>query len=143
MRLNTLSPAEGAKKSARRLGRGIGSGRGKTCGHGHKGQLARAGGNVRPGFEGGQTPMYRRLPKQGFTCLKSRFHQELRLSELAVFSPDQVITLDLLKMAGMVKGFIRSVKIFVDRPIEGTRQVHGLPSSSGAKAYLIEVASAE
>lgn len=143
MRLNTLSPAEGAKHSARRLGRGIGSGRGKTCGKGHKGQHARAGGGVRPGFEGGQTPMYRRLPKQGFTCLKSRFHQEVRLSALAVFAEDQVITLDILKQVGIVKSFIRSVKIFVDRPIEGKRQIQGLPSSSGAKAYLTEVAPAE
>jgi large subunit ribosomal protein L15 len=87
--------------------------------------------------------MYRRLPKQGFICLKSRFHQEVRLSSLAIFDEQQVITLDILKDAGIVKSFKRTVKIFMDRPIEGKRQIQGLPASSGAQAYLTEVVSAD
>ena len=82
MRLNTLSPAEGAKHSAKRLGRGIGSGLGKTGGRGHKGQKSRTGGGVRRGFEGGQMPLYRRLPKFGFTSMKSAVTAEVRLNEL-------------------------------------------------------------
>lgn len=142
MRLNTLSPARGAKRASRRLGRGIGSGRGKTCGHGHKGQLARSGGSIQPGFEGGQTPMYRRVPKQGFTSYKGRFHQQVRLSSLAMFAPDQVITLDLLKEAGLIRDLVKTVKVFLDRPLEGTRQIQGIPVSRGAKAYLTEIATA-
>lgn len=142
MRLNTLSPARGSKRDARRLGRGIGSGRGKTCGHGHKGQLARSGGSIQPGFEGGQTPLYRRVPKQGFKSYKGRFHQEVRLSSLFVFGPDQVITLELLKEVGLVKSFVRSVKVFLDRPVEGTLKIQGIPASRGAKTYLTDVAPA-
>ena len=82
MRLNTLSPTEGAKHSAKRLGRGIGSGLGKTGGRGHKGQKSRTGGGVRRGFEGGQMPLYRRLPKFGFTSMKSAVTAEVRLNEL-------------------------------------------------------------
>ena len=83
MRLNTLSPAEGSKHAAKRLGRGIGSGLGKTAGRGHKGQNSRSGGGVRRGFEGGQMPLYRRLPKFGFTSRKAMVTAEVRLSDLA------------------------------------------------------------
>ena len=83
MRLNTLSPAEGSKKAGKRLGRGIGSGLGKTGGRGHKGQKSRSGGGVRRGFEGGQMPLYRRLPKFGFTSRKAAITAEVRLSDLA------------------------------------------------------------
>ena len=87
MRLNTLSPAEGSKKAGKRLGRGIGSGLGKTGGRGHKGQKSRAGGFHKVGFEGGQMPLYRRLPKRGFTSLTHRFVEEVRLSDLDASVP--------------------------------------------------------
>ena len=90
MRLNTLSPAEGATHAPKRVGRGIGSGLGKTCGRGHKGQKSRSGGSVKPGFEGGQMPLQRRLPKFGFTSRKAAFVAEVRLSELAKVGADVV-----------------------------------------------------
>ena len=101
MRLNTLSPAEGAKHSAKRLGRGIGSGLGKTGGRGHKGQKSRTGGGVRRGFEGGQMPLYRRLPKFGFTSLKSFRVAEIRLNDLAKVD-GEVVTLEALKAANVI-----------------------------------------
>src|SRR5437762_1331054 len=103
MRLNTLQPALGSKTPAKRLGRGIGSGKGKTCGKGHKGQKARAGGYHKVGFEGGQMPLQRRIPKSGFRTQKSLFHEELRLSDLNLLE-DAIIDLTLLK----AKGFIRA-----------------------------------
>ena len=93
MRLNTLKPADGSNKDRKRVGRGIGSGLGKTCGRGHKGQKSRAGGFHKVGFEGGQMPLQRRLPKMGFSSRKSRFVDELRLNELALVDAD-VIDLD-------------------------------------------------
>src|SRR5476651_2908215 len=101
MRLNTLSPAEGAKQAPRRVGRGIGSGLGKTAGRGHKGQNSRSGGGVRRGFEGGQMPLYRRLPKFGFTSRKSAITAEIRLSDLAKVD-GEVIDLNVLKAANIV-----------------------------------------
>ena len=95
MRLNTLSPAEGSKKAAKRVGRGIGSGLGKTCGRGHKGQKSRSGGSVKPGFEGGQMPLQRRLPKFGFTSRIARYVTEIRLNELAKIEAE-VIDLQML-----------------------------------------------
>ena len=90
MRLNTLSPAEGSTHAPKRVGRGIGSGLGKTCGRGHKGQKSRSGGSVKPGFEGGQMPLQRRLPKFGFTSRKAAFVAEVRLSELASMKVDVI-----------------------------------------------------
>ena len=98
MHLNSLSPAPGSTKPRRRVGRGIGSGLGKTCGSGHKGQKARSGGGVRPGFEGGQMPLQRRLPKYGFTSRVGRITAEVRTSELANLTAD-VIDLDALRAA--------------------------------------------
>ncbi|MGL6214717.1 50S ribosomal protein L15, partial [Billgrantia desiderata] len=96
MKLNTLSPAPGSKHAEKRVGRGIGSGLGKTGGRGHKGQKSRSGGTVKPGFEGGQMPLQRRLPKFGFTSMKSLVSEEVRLSELAKVEGDEV-TLETLK----------------------------------------------
>lgn len=112
MRLNTLSPAEGSAKAVKRRGRGIGSGLGKTCGRGHKGQKARSGGYHRVGFEGGQMPLHRRLPKFGFTSRKSLVTQEIRTGELAKLK-ESVISLDSLKNSGLITKNMRYVKIML------------------------------
>lgn len=134
MRLNSLSPAEGAKHSAKRLGRGIGSGLGKTGGRGHKGQKSRTGGGVRRGFEGGQMPLYRRLPKFGFTSLKALHVAEVRLSELA--KVDGVITLEALKQANVITKDILSAKVILSGKIEKAVVVKGLGVTKGAKAAI-------
>lgn len=135
MRLNTLSPAEGAKHSAKRLGRGIGSGLGKTGGRGHKGQKSRTGGGVRRGFEGGQMPLYRRLPKFGFTSLKSLHSAEIRLDELAQVDGNE-ITLDALKAANVITKDILSAKIILSGKVEKAVVVKGLGVTKGAKAAI-------
>lgn len=117
MRLNTLKPADGSNKDRKRVGRGIGSGLGKTCGRGHKGQKSRAGGFHKVGFEGGQMPLQRRLPKMGFSSRKSRFVDELRLNELALVDAD-VIDLDSLKAANLISREVLSVKVFASGSIE-------------------------
>ncbi len=101
MQLNTVKPAEGSKKAARRVGRGIGSGLGKTAGRGHKGQKSRAGGYHKVGFEGGQMPLQRRLPKRGFKSALLKYNAELTLSELQAFGADEIDLL-ALKAAGLV-----------------------------------------
>ena len=116
MRLNTLSPAEGAKHSAKRLGRGIGSGLGKTGGRGHKGQKSRTGGGVRRGFEGGQMPLYRRLPKFGFTSMKSAVTAEVRLN---------ILTKD-----------IQFAKVILAGEVKSAVTVRGLRVTKGAKAAI-------
>ncbi|OOH89089.1 50S ribosomal protein L15 [Pasteurellaceae bacterium 15-036681] len=135
MRLNSLSPAEGAKHSTKRLGRGIGSGLGKTGGRGHKGQKSRTGGGVRRGFEGGQMPLYRRLPKFGFTSLKSLHVAEVRLNELAKVEGN-VVTLDALKAANVITKDILSAKVIFSGKIEKAVVVKGLGVTKGAKAAI-------
>lgn len=135
MRLNTLSPAEGAKHSAKRLGRGIGSGLGKTGGRGHKGQKSRTGGGVRRGFEGGQMPLYRRLPKFGFTSLKALHVAEIRLSDLAKVDGN-VVTLDALKAANVITKDILSAKVILSGKVEKAVVVKGLGVTKGAKAAI-------
>src|SRR5579864_2210189 len=110
MRLNTLQPAKGAKTPAKRLGRGIGSGKGKTCGRGHKGQRARAGGFHKVGFEGGQMPLQRRIPKSGFRSAKALYRQEIRLSDLNTASADQ-FDLEKLIELGLVNKNVKQVKV--------------------------------
>jgi large subunit ribosomal protein L15 len=100
MQLNTLKPAEGSKKARRRVGRGIGSGLGKTAGRGHKGQKSRSGGFHKVGFEGGQMPLHRRLPKRGFTMIDDHLHAEVRLSDLQALPVDE-IDVQVLKAAGV------------------------------------------
>ena len=134
MRLNSLSPAEGAKHNAKRLGRGIGSGLGKTGGRGHKGQKSRTGGGVRRGFEGGQMPLYRRLPKFGFTSLKALHVAVVRLSELA--KVDGVVTLEALKQANIITKDILSAKVILSGKIEKAVVVKGLGVTKGAKAAI-------
>ncbi|WP_409500779.1 50S ribosomal protein L15 [Mannheimia glucosida] len=135
MRLNSLSPAEGAKHSAKRLGRGIGSGLGKTGGRGHKGQKSRTGGGVRRGFEGGQMPLYRRLPKFGFTSLKSFHVAEIRLNDLAKVDGNEV-TLETLKAANVITKDILSAKVILAGKIEKAVVVKGLRVTKGAKAAI-------
>ena len=138
MRLNTLSPAEGAKKTSKRVGRGIGSGKGKTAGRGHKGQKARSGGYHKIGFEGGQMPLQRRLPKFGFASRKAKVTAEVRLSALARLE-DEVIDFETLQKSGLVGANIQHVKIIKDQAIEKAITLRGLAVSAGAKAAIESV----
>ncbi|MBW7985009.1 50S ribosomal protein L15 [Enterobacillus tribolii] len=135
MRLNTLSPAEGSKHASKRLGRGIGSGLGKTGGRGHKGQKSRSGGGVRRGFEGGQMPLYRRLPKFGFTSRKAMVTAEIRLSDLARMEGD-VIDLNALKAANVIGPQIEFAKIMLSGEINRAVTVRGLRVTKGARAAI-------
>ena len=135
MRLNTLSPAAGSKPSKKRVGRGIGSGLGKTGGRGHKGQKSRSGGSVRPGFEGGQMPLKQRLPKFGFTSRKSLVSTEVRLAELAKVTGD-VVDLNSLKAANVITKNIEFVKIVLSGDLSKAVTVKGLRVTKGAKAAI-------
>lgn len=135
MRLNTLSPAAGSKPTAKRVGRGIGSGTGKTCGRGHKGQKARSGGGIRPGFEGGQMPLKQRLPKFGFTSRKSLVSDEVRTSELVKVTAD-VVTLETLKQAGVLARNIKHTKIVLSGDVTKAVTIQGLRVSKGARAAI-------
>ena len=135
MRLNNIKPADGHKHRARRVGRGIGSGLGKTCGRGHKGQKSRSGGSVRPGFEGGQMPLQKRLPKYGFTSRIGRVSDQIRGGELANIESD-VIDLAAIKAAGLVNSNILQVKVFLQGEINKAVTVKGLRVSAGARAAI-------
>ena len=135
MRLNTLKPAEGAKKARKRVGRGPGSGLGKMGGRGHKGQKSRSGGYHKVGFEGGQMPIQRRLPKFGFTSRKSLSRDEVRLSELNKVEAD-VIDLAALKAANIVNENVLTVKIILSGEIKRSVRVVGIPCTKGAKAAI-------
>jgi large subunit ribosomal protein L15 len=135
MRLNTLQPAFGAKKKAVRVGRGIGSGIGKTCGRGHKGQKARAGGFHKVGFEGGQMPLQRRLPKFGFHSRVNLNTYTLRLSDLNYLEPGEV-DLMILKASGIVPHNAQKVKFIQSGDVNGAYTLKDLNVSKGAKAYI-------
>lgn len=135
MRLNTLKPAAGAKKVGKRLGRGIGSGLGKTSGRGHKGQKARAGGFHKVGFEGGQMPLQRRLPKIGFRSQKAADSAEVRLNELAKVEGD-VVDLLALKAANIVGQEIKRVKVIASGSVEKAVTVKGVAVTKGARAAI-------
>ncbi len=135
MRLNTLSPAEGSRKERQRVGRGIGSGLGKTGGRGHKGQKSRSGGSVKPGFEGGQQPLQRRLPKYGFSSRKARFSAEIRLHELAKVEAD-VIDLAALKAADLIGGSIQRAKVVLSGDLAKAVTIKGLAVTKGARAAI-------
>lgn len=132
MNLNTLSPDPGSRPNRRRLGRGIGSGLGKTSGKGHKGQKARAGGYHKINFEGGQMPIQRRLPKMGFKSRVGKTIDEVNLSELAKLKAD-VITLDVLKEAGLVTKAIREVKVILSGELTTAIKLKGLRLTKGAR----------
>ena len=135
MRLNTLAPAPGAKNSGKRLGRGIGSGLGKTGGRGHKGQKSRSGGSVKPGFEGGQMPIQRRLPKFGFTSRVGLVSDQVTLSEIAKVEGDTV-SVETLKAAGLVKKDIQFVKVMKSGEISRAVTVSGVKVSKGAREAI-------
>ena len=135
MRLNSLKPVAGSRKPGKRVGRGIGSGHGKTCGRGHKGQKSRSGGFHKVGFEGGQMPLQRRLPKVGFTSRKSRFVAELRLHELGLVSAD-VIDLDALKQGNLVSRNVKRVKVIASGSLEKAVKLKGIQVTKGARAAI-------
>jgi large subunit ribosomal protein L15 len=135
MELNTIKPAAGAKKNRRRVGRGIGSGLGKTAGRGHKGQKARAGGFHKVGFEGGQMPLQRRLPKRGFLAVTIDKAVEVRSGDLAKV-PVETIDLEALKKAGVVPGDTKRAKIILAGKVEKAFKISGLGASKGAKAAI-------
>jgi large subunit ribosomal protein L15 len=135
MRLNTLKPAPGSKSSRHRVGRGIGSGWGKTAGRGHKGQKARAGGFHKVGFEGGQMPLYRRLPKRGFTSRTRRFVEAVRLSELQSIGVDEV-DLSVLKQAGIISTLALDARIIKSGEIARKVAVRGIGVTRGARAAI-------
>ena len=134
MDLNTIAPAVGATKNAKRVGRGIGSGFGKTCGRGHKGQKSRSGGFTKRGFEGGQQPLQRRLPKVGFSSRKGSTGTEIRLDTLAKLTGD--VDLLALKTAGIVSTRILRVKVINSGEITTAVTVKGLSVTAGAKQAI-------
>ncbi|WP_119343921.1 50S ribosomal protein L15 [Facilibium subflavum] len=135
MRLNEISPAPGSKPAAKRVGRGIGSGLGKTCGRGHKGQKARSGGYHKVGFEGGQMPLQRRLPKFGFTSRKGHLVAEVRLHEINDIAAE-AINLDVLKQAGIIRKDMLSARIIASGEITKAVTIDGIHCTKGAKAAI-------
>jgi large subunit ribosomal protein L15 len=135
MELNTIKPAEGSKKARRRVGRGIGSGLGKTAGRGHKGQKSRAGGYHKVGFEGGQMPLQRRLPKRGFKSLNLKFNDEVTLAQLEKLGAAEVDLLSL-KAAGLVTQRAKTVKVIKSGELTKAVKLTGIGATAGAKAAI-------
>jgi large subunit ribosomal protein L15 len=135
MQLNTIKPAEGSTHAKKRVGRGIGSGLGKTCGRGHKGQKSRAGGFHKVGFEGGQMPLQRRLPKRGFVSLTNHRNVEVRLSEIEALPVDQIDLLTL-KQAGIVPIDALSAKVILSGVVTRKLALSGVGATKGAKAAI-------
>jgi len=135
MRLNTIKPGEGSKKARKRVGRGIGSGLGKTCGRGHKGQKSRSGGFHKVGFEGGQMPLQRRLPKRGFNSLTRARNYQIRLADLENLPLDEIDLL-ALQVAGLVPGDALSAKVILAGAITRKITLKGVGATKGAKAAI-------
>jgi len=135
MELNSIKPASGAKHSKRRVGRGIGSGLGKTAGRGHKGQKSRAGGYHKVGFEGGQMPLQRRLPKRGFKSALLKYNAEVTLSQLQNLAVDEVDVL-VLKQAGLVADIVKNVKVIKSGELSKKVVLKGVGASAGALAII-------
>jgi large subunit ribosomal protein L15 len=135
MELNTIKPSEGSKKARRRVGRGIGSGLGKTAGRGHKGQKSRAGGYHKVGFEGGQMPMQRRLPKRGFKSHALKYNAEITLTDLQKLALAEVDML-VLKQAGLVRDRIKTVKVIKSGELSTKVALKGVGATAGAKAAI-------
>lgn len=135
MRLNTLRPAPGSRRAAKRVGRGIGSGMGKTAGRGHKGQKSRSGGTVAPGFEGGQMPLQKRLPKYGFTSRIARTTAQVRLGELNKVTGN-VIDVQALKDADVIRDDVRRVRVFLSGELGRAVTLKGIAASKGAREAI-------
>ena len=135
MQLNTIKPSEGSKKNRRRFGRGIGSGLGKTGGRGHNGQKSRAGGYHKVGFEGGQMPLQRRLPKRGFKSQQLKYNGEVTLADLQALGIDEV-DLQSLKQAGLVGELIKHVKVIKSGELSRKVTLKGVAATAGAKAAI-------
>lgn len=135
MRLNTLRPAEGSRPSGKRVGRGVGSGLGKTCGRGHKGQKSRSGGFHKVGFEGGQMPLQRRLPKRGFRSMSVSDTAEVRLHELARVAAE-TIDLEVLKAANIVPASAKRAKVIASGKLDRAVTLKGLALTKGARAAV-------
>ena len=135
MELNTIKPGEGSKRPRRRVGRGIGSGLGKTAGRGHKGQKSRAGGYHKVGFEGGQMPLQRRLPKRGFKSAALKFNAEVTLSDLQRLGAAEVDLLTL-KTAGLVREIVKNVKVIKSGELTQAVKLTGVGATAGAKAAI-------
>ena len=135
MELNKLSPASGSTKTKKRVGRGVASGWGKTCGSGHKGQKSRSGGKVKPGFEGGQMPLQMRLPKYGFTSRIGQVTSEVRTSELNKVEGGN-ISIETLKKSGVITSGTKRVKIMLSGKVEKKLTIQGLPVSKGAREAI-------
>ena len=135
MFLNTIQPAEGATHASRRVGRGIGSGLGKTGGRGHKGQKSRSGGFHKVGFEGGQMPLQRRLPKRGFKSLTAAANAEIRLNELNLLAVNEIDVL-VLKQAGLVPAAVSNVKVIASGELSKAVVLKGIKATKGAKAAI-------
>ncbi|OOY54823.1 50S ribosomal protein L15 [Solemya velum gill symbiont] len=135
MRLNTLSPAEGSRKDRKRVGRGIGSGVGKTCGRGHKGQKSRSGGFSKIGFEGGQMPLQRRLPKVGFKSRKAKITAELTLSEIAKVEAD-VVDMNALYEADILPHSMKRAKVILSGEISKAVTLQGIGATKGAREAI-------
>jgi large subunit ribosomal protein L15 len=135
MQINTIKPAEGSKKARRRVGRGIGSGLGKTAGRGHKGQSSRAGGYHKVGFEGGQMPLQRRLPKRGFKSAQLKYNGEVTLTDIERLGVDEVDLLTL-KASGLVREIVRTVKVIKSGELTRKVLLKGINATAGAKAAI-------
>lgn len=135
MRLNTLRPAPGSRRAAKRVGRGIGSGVGKTAGRGHKGQKSRSGGTVAPGFEGGQMPLQKRLPKYGFTSRIARTTAQVRLGELNKVTGN-MIDVQALKDADVIRDDVRRVRVFLSGELGRAVTLKGIAASKGAREAI-------
>ncbi len=136
MKLNTLRPADGRVTRRKRVGRGIGSGLGKTGGRGHKGQTSRSGGSIRPGFEGGQMPLQKRLPKYGFTSRIASVTSQVTLSELDSIG-EKVINIEVLKSSGIIRNLTAKVKVFSSGQITKPVVLEGIAVSNGAREAIV------
>ncbi|MEW6133650.1 MAG: 50S ribosomal protein L15 [Pseudomonadota bacterium] len=135
MELNNLKPGAGARHAKKRVGRGIGSGLGKTAGRGHKGQHSRSGGYKKIGFEGGQMPLHRRLPKRGFVSLTAEDTAEVRLSDLSKIAVDEIDLL-VLKQAGVVSGMAKTAKVILSGKLDKAVKLKGIAATKGARAAI-------
>lgn len=138
MKLHELKPVEGARQSRKRVGRGSGSGMGKTSGRGQKGQNARSGGGVRPGFEGGQTPLFKRLPKRGFTNINRKEYAIVNIGDLNIFKEGTIVTLDKLQKKGLVKKEYDGLKILGNGKLEVNLTVKANKFSKSAEKSIVD-----